>query len=323
MTPGSSGPADGRADYRPRVLLVTGFGRSGTTLVNTILGSTPGVFAAGEVRFLWERGLLEGRACGCGEPVRTCPVWGPVVEKAFGSPMSIDPAALVAEDARVMRTRHLPLMLASRWTGDRLLSRLHALPDALTAVYRGIQDVTGAELIVDTSKPPSFGYVLQHLDGIDLRIVHVVRDPRGVAYSWSRTKALADGGERTEMLRLSPSQSALQWDLWNGAAGWLWGGSNRYLRLRYEDLASEPRATLARVMAFAGVSHLEVPFTTSDQVRTTTVHTVAGNADRMRTGPLTVRLDDAWTTELPTGSRRLVSALTAPLLARYGYPVSP
>src|SRR6185436_8128857 len=44
-------------DHRPRVLLVTGFGRSGTTLVNTILGSTPGVFAAGEVRFLWERGL--------------------------------------------------------------------------------------------------------------------------------------------------------------------------------------------------------------------------------------------------------------------------
>ena len=80
-------------------------------------------------------------------------------------------------------------MLASRWIGDRLLSRLDHLPDALTAVYRGIQDVTSAELIVDTSKPPSFGYVLQHLEGIDLRIVHVVRDPRGVAYSWGRRGA--------------------------------------------------------------------------------------------------------------------------------------
>ena len=98
MTPAPA--SGGGADYRPGVLLVTGFGRSGTTLVNTILGSTPGVFAAGEVRFLWERGLLEGRACGCGEPVRSCPVWGPVVEKAFGSPMSIDPAKLVAEDSR-------------------------------------------------------------------------------------------------------------------------------------------------------------------------------------------------------------------------------
>jgi hypothetical protein len=125
------------------------------------------------------------------------------------------------------------------------------------------------------------------------------------------------------MLRLSPSQSALQWDLWNGAAAWLWGGSNRYLRVRYEDLAVEPRATLARVAAFAGVSHLELPFTAADQVSAQAVHTVAGNADRMRSGPVTVRLDDAWRTELPTRSRRLVSALTAPLLARYGYPLSP
>ncbi len=310
-------------DFRPKVLLVTGFGRSGTTLVNTILGSTPGVFAAGEVRFLWERGLLEGRRCGCGEPLPGCPIWRPVLEKAFGSPPEIDAAALAAEDARVMRTRHLPWMLASRLVGDRLLHRLDALPGALTAVYRSIQEVTGAELIVDTSKPPSFGYLLQHLDDVDLRILHIVRDPRAVAFSWTRTKALSDGGERTEMLRLSPAQSALQWDLWNGTAGWLWGRSDRYLRMRYEDLASDPQTALARITAFAGTPHLAPPFTGAREVATTTVHTVAGNADRMRSGPLTVRLDDAWQGQLAPGARRLVTALTLPLLARYGYPARP
>ena len=311
------------ADYRPRVLLVTGFGRSGTTLVNTILGSTPGVFAAGEVRFLWERGLIQGRQCGCGQPLDSCPVWGPVLDKAFGGLAEIDAARLVAEDATVMRTRQLPWMLASRFIGDRLMSRLDTLPDALTAVYRSIQEVTGAELIVDTSKPPSFGYLLQHLDGIDLRILHVVRDPRAVAYSWTRTKALTDGGDRTEMLRLSPLQSALQWDLWNGAAGWLWARSDRYLRMRYEDLADEPAAAMARIASFAGVPTLALPFTGPRDVATTTVHTVAGNADRMRSGPLTIRLDDAWQTELPVRARRLVTALTLPLLTRYRYPVAP
>jgi hypothetical protein len=309
-------------DHRPRVLLVTGFGRSGTTLINSILGSTPGVFAAGEVRFLWERGLVEGRRCGCGELIQQCPVWGTVLEKAFGSAPDLDPEALVAEDRRVMRTRHLPLMLASRLVGDRLMRRLHVLPDALTATYRSLQEVTGASLIVDTSKPPSFGYVLQHLDGIDLRILHVVRDPRAVAYSWTRTKALADGGQRTEMLRLSPTQSALQWDLWNGAAGWLWGRSDRYLRLRYEDFADRPQAAVEQISALTGVE-LAPPFTGAREVATTTVHTVAGNADRMRSGPLTVRLDDAWTSELPKGTARRVTALTLPLLARYRYPASP
>jgi Sulfotransferase family len=309
-------------EYRPRVLLVTGFGRSGTTLVNTILGSTPQVFAGGEIRFLWERGLLERRQCGCGQPVDVCPVWLPVLEKAFGKHTEIDAKALVAEDGRVMRTRYLPWMLASRTSGERLLRRLDALPDALTAVYRSIQEVTGARLIVDSSKPPSFGHVLQHLEAIDLRILHVVRDPRAVAHSWTRAKPLTDGGPRREMLRLSPWESALQWDLWNSAVEWLWRRSDRYLRLRYEDLVAEPESALRRVLEFAGVGDLAPPFTAPRVLEAATVHTVAGNADRMRSGPVELRADDAWERELPPRSRRLVTALTLPLASHYGYRAS-
>ena len=76
------------------------------------------------------------------------------------------------------------------------------------------------------------------------------------------------------------------------------------------------------MMAFAGVSHLELPFTAPDgsppRPSTRSPATRTGCA----AARLTVRLDDAWRTELPAGSRRLVTALTAPLLARYGYPVS-
>ena len=48
-------------------------------------------------------------------------------------------------------------------------------------------------------------------------------------------------------------------------------------------------------------------------------HTVAGNPMRFRTGPTKLRRDDAWRQSLPRGRRVLVSALTGPLLARYGY----
>jgi hypothetical protein len=310
-------------DSRPRVLLVTGFGRSGTTLVNTVLGSTPGFFAAGEVRFLWERGMIEGRRCGCGEPLASCPVWGPVLEKVAAERGRLDAAGLVSEDAAVMRTRHLPLMLGERFGGDRLMRRLDHLPGALGSVYRAVQEVTGAKVIVDTSKPPSFGYVLDHLDSIDLRVLHVVRDPRAVAYSWGRTKTLDDGGERTEMLQLAPWQSALQWDLWNGASGWLWGGTDRYLRVRYEDLVEAPRAVFSEIVAFAGEPDAQPAFLDDWHVAATTVHAVAGNADRMRTGPVEIRLDDRWRDELSGRSRRLVDALTLPLLRRYRYPISP
>ena len=57
------------------VLYIAGTGRSGSTLLASILGEVEGVFAAGEVRYLWQRGLAERRLCGCGVPVRDCPVW--------------------------------------------------------------------------------------------------------------------------------------------------------------------------------------------------------------------------------------------------------
>jgi hypothetical protein len=48
-------------------------------------------------------------------------------------------------------------------------------------------------------------------------------------------------------------------------------------------------------------------------------HTVAGNPVRMQSGPVTLRVDDAWRGAMSARDRRLVTLLTFPLLARYGY----
>jgi hypothetical protein len=48
-------------------------------------------------------------------------------------------------------------------------------------------------------------------------------------------------------------------------------------------------------------------------------HTVAGSLVRLRQGRVSIPLDDEWTSRLPPADRRLVTALTWPLLRRYGY----
>ena len=64
-----------------KVLSILGPGRSGTTILGNILGEVPGFFAAGEVRFVWQRGLIERRPCGCGMPVPDCSVWSAVLRR--------------------------------------------------------------------------------------------------------------------------------------------------------------------------------------------------------------------------------------------------
>ena len=51
------------------VVFIGGASRTGSTLLSLLLGSLPGHFAAGEMRYLWLRGLQANQLCGCGEPL--------------------------------------------------------------------------------------------------------------------------------------------------------------------------------------------------------------------------------------------------------------
>src|SRR3954466_8311379 len=66
---------------RTRVLSIVGPGRSGTTILGNILGEVQGITNAGELRWLWRRGLMEQRPCGCGLPPVECPRWSVVLDR--------------------------------------------------------------------------------------------------------------------------------------------------------------------------------------------------------------------------------------------------
>ncbi|MFD0886208.1 sulfotransferase, partial [Streptosporangium algeriense] len=67
-----------------RVVFLGGLGRSGTTLLERLLGEVPGVTPLGEVAHLWTRGVLANEDCGCGKPFGACPFWREVGTRAFG-----------------------------------------------------------------------------------------------------------------------------------------------------------------------------------------------------------------------------------------------
>jgi hypothetical protein len=309
------------------VLYIAGTGRSGSTLLASILGEVDGVFAAGEVRYLWQRGLAESRLCGCGVPVRECPVWGSVLAKAghLDEPGRVE--GVVSLLKRTGRIRNLPAILmgnvrpafdparSAGSAGDRA---------ALGSIYAAMAEVTGSRVIVDSSKLPAYANVLTATPGIDLRVVHLIRDPRGAAHSWSSRKALTDGAARSHMEQIGPAKSAFLWDIWNLSGGMLFGRTpDRYLRLRYEDFIADPKETVRRILAMVGMENAELPFVSGTEALTTFNHSVAGNPDRLRHGLIRLRQDDRWRTAMARRDQRLVSALTLPLLLHYGYTLRP
>ncbi len=311
-------------EEKVKVLYVAGFGRSGSTILGNILGEVEGFFHGGELNFIWEHNLMENRLCGCGAPFDECEVWVSVFDRAFGGMEKADAREMIRLQGFGARTRHVPLMLSSR--GRRALtSRLGKYTARLERLYRAIEASTGSRVVVDSSKMPSYGYVLGTVPGIELYVVHLIRDPRAAAYSWLK-EPRPDADERSYMNRVNTVKSSLLWDVWNVSSEALWRGSpGRYMRLRYEDFVAEPRRAVEAILDMLGENAGRLPFgppfVSEREVKLEAGHTVAGNPNRFRSGPVQLRPDEEWASRMRPRDRRLVTLLTLPLLARYGYPV--
>jgi hypothetical protein len=312
---------DNRADDKIKVLLIAGAGRSGSTILDSILGQIDGFFSLGELRFVWERGLIANRLCGCGLPFRECPFWTATLAEAFGHVGGVDARRMIELQGLGTRARHLPLLFTERGR-ERLRERLAEYIEAVDAIIRSVHARTGSKVIVDSSKLPTYGFVLGMAPSVDLYVTHLVRDPRATAYSWTRKKALPDWGDARVMQQQRPFKSTLLWLTWNTVAGMLWARSpNRYMRLHYEDFADDPRQSVDRILRLVDEPRAHLPFTSRRTVQVEPTHNVAGNPSRFETGEIRVRTDDEWETRMPRGHIALVSLLSWPLLKKYRYPV--
>ena len=311
---------------RVKVLYIVGWGRSGSTIIDNLLGETDGFFTAGELGHLWQRGLIEGRRCGCGDVLTQCEVWSRVLRAAFGDDYEkLDAREVVAWRREAVRVRHswkLLNQVPGRALGD---SSLDSYVEVVDRLYRAIAATTGAHVVVDSTKRPSDGALLRLLPHVDAFYLHLVRDPRAVAYSWGRRKAQLDRDRAVDMEAHGPTSSTVSWLGWNLAAEALTRrhDARRSLLLRYEDFVARPRPTVQRIVDLVGERPESLPFENDRTVLLGKNHTVSGNPDRFKTGSVTLREDAEWTAKQPRGDRLLTTMLALPLLHRYGYRLVP
>lgn len=307
-----------------KVLSVAGAGRSGTTVLASILDGLDGFVSAGELRRLWERGVVEQRPCGCGEiPIR-CPVWSPVVARTVSSggsrPSDETLRQIIAAQHEVSNLRHRRRVLRSARGGDADWAALGRVRTAMGVACTALAETTGAHVIVDTSKRAQDAAVLAALPGAEHYVLHLVRDPRAVVHSWRRPKSFSTAGTtRTMQTRRLPSTVRRWIENCLGTEMLLRQvPRSRWLRMRYEDFSRDPRAAVEAIMGLLGES-ATVPFETDNTVRLLPNHIVAGNPSRFTTGSVRIRADEEWRVGMRRRDQVLVELVTKPLMLRYGY----
>lgn len=303
-----------------RLVFIGGLGRSGTTLLERLLGQLPGVVPLGEITHLWERDLVGDEMCACGSSFSYCEFWQRIGKEAFDGWDNVDVERLRALKSSVDRTRHIPLLAGKRLNDDHF-QLVKEYGSYFEKVYRAAATDTGARVVVDSSKHASLAYCLRWSPDIDLRVLHVVRDSRGVAYSWTKRVRRPESPTGETMTTYSPAKAAMLWNAQNAAFSLLNRHGTPVRRVRYERIIERPRHVMSSLARFCGldITDEDLAYIGDGWADLGPSHSAAGNPMRFTVGRIPLRSDQIWATGLAPGTKRVVSTLTRPLLGRYGY----
>lgn len=212
---------------------------SGSTILGVALGNSRGVFHAGEV----ERWLVNSGAPELGGSERAR-FWEDVRGQVTGAEQlfGYQAARNLERSSSILRVSRLPRRRRLRREYRRVTEEL----------FRAIAAVAGASHVVDTSHFPLRARELRGIDGIDLYLVLLFRNPQRVVASELRPISRHDVAERR--FRLIATNARL-W-LTHGLSVLVFLRHRREARLlvRHESFLAEPEAVLRRILDLAGCS---------------------------------------------------------------------
>ncbi|MEX1017261.1 MAG: sulfotransferase [Phycisphaeraceae bacterium] len=300
------------------VIYIAGYGRSGSTLLERILAAHPEIWGLGELTS-FHREVVEDCLCACGEKVRTCPFWSNVIRDC-----KLD------DPQRCLQLRRRQRQHESIFGLWRLLCRgrgrrayIENTKQFFTSLHRHLPE--SIRFVIDSSKTSRSAslrpILLSRLGGLDIRMIHIVRDGRGCTYSNVKgDNRMMEQGLANARRRLPLVRTAINWPLANAWAQIfrLVCGRRSYLRIRYEDFVSQPETVLRQVGEFLGMDFSEQIANLLAGQSIPLSHQVSGNRLRTRKD-IVLRPDTDWQTKLKGRYKLAFLAVNWPWMLAYGY----
>ena len=278
----------------PSIVYICSDNRSGSTLLDQLLGANDAIASVGEVLHL-NAYVLEDRTqydpvhplrCTCGASVPHCPFWL-AVERESGRPLGsfeLDQRRVAARlgygrwQTRLQRValRNLPTL---RFSAVREFTGLSHIAAESFALFDAIWAAAGKSLIVDSSKSPSRALALLYARPASVKLIFLVRDYRGVVNSKMKRGRTLEQSIKGWVRRLREMEQLERWV-----------PEAQRMRLRYEDLCREPERVMRRLCAFLGVEFSE------RMLRRTGVagHHIGGSPSKFASDKAEIELDETY-----------------------------
>jgi hypothetical protein len=247
---------------------ILGMSHSGSTLLAFLLNAHPEVVSVGETsritELLPQRWLSKKDACSCGQAFYACPFWNRTL------------AGLAARGHGLSEPDFFDFKPREKKQAD---AKLKALVESM--LY-----VSGKRVLLDASKHTQYLPPILDNPYLDVKVVDLYRDGRGIVNSWRKNRPQ---GTAEKLTREWKRRERIRRETLAGVA------PDRILRVQYEAFARSPRETLAEIFAFIGV---DPAVDVVDGYKTQVEHHIIGNQMRLDTREAIV-FDEKWRRELP------------------------
>lgn len=313
----------------PYIIYVTSASRSGSTLLELILGGAQSSFSVGEMRRLqslikrsYETSNLKTDQnlflCSCGHYIDECEVWK-AIERESGLEFkrtSFDTQANRGWRRAIQATY---LILGTR--GVRLFSKLFMQFDKelriarnCLSVYMAICNIYSVKQIIDSSKLIYHYILLKTIAPNNIGLIVLYRDGRAVAKSMVR-------GDRAQLWKKNGSIFSL------AAKNWLRTNkstrlfarkvpSSQKIEIRYEDFCRSPEKTLSRIGQHLNINIPENVATALKDKRER--HSIGGSPSRFDNS-FEIKLDERWKSSITKGEMKEFEKIAGRFNRMLGY----
>lgn len=304
-----------------------------------LLDSHSDVCSVGELK-VGALGDLDNYLCSCKKRLIACPFWKQVREQMHQSGEEFE-FNEPGTDIRITKNRLLRRMLRPMVSSRFLETLRDIVLMLLPAWHRHVRNIqrrnrsfftalaklSHASVVADSSK---VGIRLKYLlrdKRIDVRVIRLIRDGRGVALTYINPSDFADAkeiklrsggtGKSNSKAKKSMTAAAREWVRANEEAETLKRllQDGQYLEIRYENLCTQTVATMNSVYSFLGVTpNAAETIQKIDDVE----HHIVGNGMRLDADH-TIVLDERWKEELSQDQLDEFNAVAGSVNGTYGY----
>lgn len=280
----------------PLVVYIIGDNRSGSTLLDYLLASSPQAHSLGEMHHLNEYYNKAGSyrrtnwECSCGKQLQECAFWSKIIHN-----IPVDEEFKVL--FKIREKKWSCISHALQWFAiERILNNSNSqrlgkvIAENSWKVYHSARNITGKPIIIDSSKLAEKAFFLNKYKKGNIRFLLIERDIRAVAYSHKKWRAKHKLLSKDNIKPASIYKHIISCykTLWHNrlitSIMCKYDHSDLVKRIDYFDLANDPRRNITEICKFLGIDNFEPPLETNSY--DDTPHVLGGSPSRYTANPI-------------------------------------